>query len=131
MRILADTHIFIWILQNNPKLSEARKNLIIDSSNEVWVSHFSLMEIAIKLTIGKLPDISVDIEFLANQWLHDGYNILSVTKEHIYNYQQLPLTEDHRDPFDRFIISTAISEKMSIMTDDGKFNAYSHLVNLV
>jgi PIN domain nuclease of toxin-antitoxin system len=131
MNILADTHIFIWILQNNPKLSEIRKTLVTDTSNIIWVSHFSLMEIAIKLKIGKLPEISVDTEFLANQWLHDGYNFLPVAKEHIYSYQRLPLIENHRDPFDRFIISTAITENMSIMTDDEKFKAYSHLANLV
>lgn len=50
---------------------------------------------------------------------------------YIYNYEQLPLIGDHRDPFDRFIITTAIVENMNIMTDDGKFKAYSHLVNLV
>ncbi|MDQ6756848.1 MAG: type II toxin-antitoxin system VapC family toxin [Bacteroidota bacterium] len=131
MNILADTHIFIWILQNNPKLSETRKNLVTDTSNEIWVSPFSFMEIVIKLKIGKLPEVFVDAEFLANQWLKDGYNILPVTKEHIYYYQQLPFIENHRDPFDRFIISTAIKENMSIMTDDEKFKAYSHLVNLV
>ncbi len=131
MNILADTHIFIWILQNNPKLSETRKNLVTNTSNDIWVSDFSLMEIAIKLKIGKLPEISLNVEFLANQWLHDGYKILPITKEHIYSYQQLPLIEDHRDPFDRLIISTAITESMSILTGDEKFNAYSYLVNLV
>lgn len=131
MNILTDTHIFIWILQNNPKLSKSRKDLITNITNNIWVSHFSLMEIVIKIKIGKLPEVAVDTEFLANQWLHDGYNILPVTKEHIYSYQQLPLMENHRDPFDRFIISTAITEKMTIITDDEKFQSYSHLVNLV
>ncbi|MGI8952416.1 MAG: PIN domain-containing protein [Chitinophagaceae bacterium] len=57
--------------------------------------------------------------------------MLPVTEKHIYYYQQLPSIENHRDPFDRFIISTAISENMSIMTSDEKFNAYQHLVKLL
>ncbi|MGI8952415.1 MAG: type II toxin-antitoxin system VapC family toxin [Chitinophagaceae bacterium] len=68
MNILADTHIFIWILEDNPKLSEERKNLILNSSNNILISYFSLMEIAIKLKIGKLPDVKVSLEFLAEQW---------------------------------------------------------------
>lgn len=86
MNILVDTHIFIWILQNNSKLTETRKNLVLNTLNNIWVSHFSLMEIAIKLKIGKLPEILVDVEFLAKQWLHDGYNLLPVTERQIYNY---------------------------------------------
>ncbi len=68
MNILTDTHIFIWILQNNPKLSETRKNLLLNTSNDIWASHFSLMEIAIKLKIGKSSEIAVGLEFLAKQW---------------------------------------------------------------
>ena len=131
MDILTDTHIFIWILQNNPKLSSQRKSLILDPLNDIWVSQFSLMEIAIKLKIGKLPDITYGIEFLVSQWQNDGYKLLPVDDVHIYNYEQLPLIGDHRDPFDRFIMTAAIAENMSIMTDDGKFKAYSHLVNLI
>jgi len=131
MNILADTHIFIWILQNNPKLSIARKNLILESSNDVWISAFSIMEIAIKLKIGKLPEITVELESLVEQWLKDGYKFLQLSNAHIYNYQQLPLMGEHRDPFDHFIISTAIIENMSIMTSDEKFLAYEQLVNIV
>ena len=87
MNILADTHIFIWILQNNPKLSGTRKSLVMNTSNDIWISHFSLMEIAIKLKIGKLPEITVGLEFLAKQWLKDGYNFVPVADSHIYGYE--------------------------------------------
>lgn len=79
MNILTDTHIFIWIMQNNSKLSPQRKSLILDPLNNVWVCQFSLMEIAIKLKIGKLPDITYGLEFLVNQWQNDGYKLLPIS----------------------------------------------------
>ncbi|MBJ7427459.1 MAG: PIN domain-containing protein [Bacteroidia bacterium] len=56
---------------------------------------------------------------------NDGFKILPIKDEHITSYLSLPLYENHRDPFDRFLISTALFEKMSIISSDEKFQLYS------
>jgi PIN domain nuclease of toxin-antitoxin system len=106
-------------------------NLLADYSNTVFLSQISLMEMVIKKNLNKLPDFVPDINEAANQWLANGYEILPIKNEHIFAYKSLPLFGEHKDPFDRFLISTAIFEQMDIMTSDEKFNWYSSLINVI
>ena len=110
MQYLLDTQVLIWSLEDNPMLKPSLKSIIENPDNTILVSQFSLMEISIKLKLGKLPDFIVSIEYITNQLLSDGFTILPVLNNHIFSYQSIPFFEDHRDPFDRFLLATALSE---------------------
>jgi PIN domain nuclease of toxin-antitoxin system len=132
MKILLDTHILIWVLEDNPKLSKEHKVLLSDRENEKYVSHFSFIEIAIKMKLGKLSEVdNMTILELENRVKMDGFMVLPVNIQHINAYQTIPLHEQHRDPFDRFLIATAFSERMSIMTNDEKFQLYKEIISIV
>lgn len=89
------------------------------------------MELSIKLKLGKLPAFVVSIDFIASQLLLDGFNMLPITNLHIFAYQSIPFFEDHRDPFDRFLLATALAEQIPIMSMDEKFLLYQPLVNII
>lgn len=129
MKLLLDTHILLWSLENNSLLKQQHKNLLQDSRYEKWISFFSFMEIAIKVNIGKLK-LNTSLEELIRITGQNGFNILPVKEIHINKFVSLPLFEEHKDPFDRFIIASAIVEEMSILTVDKKFDLYSSIVKI-
>jgi len=131
MRYLLDTQILIWHMQGNPKLNEPLRTIIENPLNTILVSQFSLIEMSIKLKLGKLPEFIVSIEYIAKQLLLDGFSILPITNNHIFSYQSIPFFEDHRDPFDRFLLATALSEEMPIISVDEKFPLYRPLITVI
>lgn len=131
MKILLDTHIIIWIIEGNRSLSAKHTAIISDLKNEKFVSEFSFIELAIKLNIGKLPDFKMPLGKFINQVQSDGFKLLPVKNKYLDEFVKLPLMKDHRDPFDRLIISTAISENMSVITVDDKFKIYRKLVDII
>lgn len=130
MRFLLDTHTLIWFLENNAALSKKAKNIIEDSNNKIFVSTISFYEIAIKLSIGKiiLPNTLEDFIFKTT---NNDIQILNLLPSHIVKYQEIPVNIDHKDPFDRILISSAIVEKLPIITIDDKFNLYSSLITII
>ncbi|WP_439584607.1 type II toxin-antitoxin system VapC family toxin [Dyadobacter bucti] len=130
MKFLLDTHTLIWFLENNPKLSEKSRLLIENIDNEVFVSVTSWFEISVKLTIGKLtlPDSLPETiaKSTSNQILTIG-----ISDFHLITYQELPLTGNHRDPFDRLIIATAIFENYTLISADPMFSLYSDHVEII
>lgn len=86
---------------------------------------------AIKINVGKLPDFNESMDKFMQQVENDGFKMLPIDKSHIVTFASLPLVSNHRDPFDRFLIATTISENMSIITTNEKFKAYQHLVKLL
>lgn len=122
MKLLLDTHVLLWYLDNNPKLPEIWKRSIEDRHNSVAVSIASLWEIAIKVSLGKLEllDSLTTIEDILNQ---QGIAILPVRVSHLSNLLNLPFY--HRDPFDRLIIAQAQLEQLTLVSDDGMFTGYS------
>jgi PIN domain nuclease of toxin-antitoxin system len=131
MNLLVDTQILIWSFDIHSPLSKEHKKLLEDNSNRILVSQVSLMEIAIKKNINKLPDFVPDMRMVADQLLAIGFELLPLKNEHIFSYQHLPLFQDHRDPFDRFLIAIAKDEDLTIVTTDDKFQLYSSLINIV
>jgi PIN domain nuclease of toxin-antitoxin system len=131
MQYLLDTQILIWSLEDNPKLKPTLRTLIENSENAIFVSQFSLMEISIKLKLGKLPEFIVSIEYITSQLLLDGFTILPVSNNHIFSYQSIPFFEEHRDPFDRFLLATALSEQIPIISTDKNFILYRPLVTVI
>ena len=123
MKLLLDTHTFLWFIAGNLKLSSTARSLIEDLANEKFVSVVSLWEIAIKFSLGKL-DLTDEFDILIPKQLEiNGFEILPIETEHLSKVISLPFY--HRDPFDRLLIAQAISENMQIISVDDIFDSYS------
>lgn len=127
---LLDTHCIIWFQENNPKIPLRVMDIIQNPDNVIFFSQISLYEIAIKQKLGKLPLFSIDVSEIYQQAIKDNFTFLTVQNQHIYSYQKIPLHEQHRDPFDRLLIATALEENAVILSVDEKFNLYPHLVKV-
>jgi PIN domain nuclease of toxin-antitoxin system len=123
MKLLLDTQAFLWFIMGSSNLSAHARALIEDVANEKFLSVASLWEIAIKLSIGKLA-LSAPFDVLIPQQLSlNGIELLNITVEHAAVVAGLAF--HHRDPFDRLLIAQALVEKMSIVSIDAAFDAYS------
>ena len=131
MIYLVDTQIVIWFLLFDDNLIPPIYDLLIDANNSIFVSQVSLFEIAIKQTIGKLPELDKSISELTEIIINDGFEILPLQNAHLAEYATVPLLPNHKDPFDRLIIATAISEGLPIISADEKFSLYENLITLV
>ncbi len=130
MRYLLDTHTLLWYLDGNEKLSRKSYDIIVDPHNQVLVSVASLFEIAIKVKLGKLY-LENSISQLASDLVQREIVLINILDVHLTQYQQIPLIENHRDPFDRLIIATGVVENASIVSVDQKFSYYSNIVNII
>ncbi|WP_034443612.1 type II toxin-antitoxin system VapC family toxin [Butyrivibrio sp. AE2032] len=117
---LIDTHTLIWFMFDDTQLSDKALSTI-KTEDKVYVSIASLWEIAIKQSIGKL-DIEVTSVELADKCSEAGIDILSITPKQLDYISKLPSI--HNDPFDRLIISQAITEGLSLVTKDEKIAKY-------
>jgi PIN domain nuclease of toxin-antitoxin system len=117
MNLLLDTHILLWHLTDNPKLSREISRTIENPQHKKFISIASLWEVAIKRSLGKL-EILQPIETLTPTEI----TILPLEISHISYLEKLPF--HHRDPFDRIIIAQAIVEKLSVITNDDCFDYY-------
>ena len=125
MKILLDTHIFIWWLMKSPHLSNKIVNHIA-TADEVYVSAISLWEAAIKVKTGKLD---ADIDQLRTAIANNHFIDLPMTMDHALSYSKLPLL--HKDPFDRMLVAQAITEPLRLLTADRRLAEYTSLVDLV
>ena len=125
MRILLDTHINLWWLQDHPKLSKTARDRIV-SASEVYVSSASIWEATIKTGIGKLE---VDVHQLVAEIENSGFKELSISARHAAAVARLP--DIHRDPFDRILIAQALCEPLRLLTADAILSGYSELVEVV
>lgn len=130
MQILLDTHALIWFLENNLLLSKKAKSIIENPDNEIFVSIVSFYEMSIKLTIGKLtlPD---SLEDTITKAINNNIQIFELNRHHVVQYEEIPLLSDHKDPFDRMIIATAMHEHLDIISIDENFVKYQSLVNII
>ena len=118
--ILLDTHSLIWFMYDDSQLSELALSEI-KSEEKVYVSIVSLWEIAIKQSIGKI-NISNTIQEIADKCYEADVSILPISAVHLDQIRQLP--DIHRDPFDRLLISQAITEDLAIITRDTMISLY-------
>lgn len=123
MRLLLDTHTFIWYVTDNPRLSANVKLLIEDENNEKLVSMASIWEMAIKHSIGRLNFSLPFMEFVRQQLSVSNIGLLEINLDHIEVVASLPL--HHRDPFDRLIIAQSIVEQIPILSVDAIFDNYA------
>lgn len=127
MNYLLDTHTFLWFLEGNVSLSSKARAIIENSKNINFISIASIWEVAIKMSLGKLK-LEVSLENLKSEILNNNFEILPLDFEHILELTRLE--EIHKDPFDRIIISQAISENCIVISKDSNFELYSK-VNVV
>ena len=117
---LLDTHTFIWLTENDPTLPEPLRDLI-DTTETVYVSIASLWEMAIKLQLGKLH-LKQPYQTIGPALEESDILILPISFEATAQVRQLPL--HHRDPFDRMLIAQAITQSLTIISNDKAFDAY-------
>ena len=125
MRLLLDTHILLWALNDDPRLSGKTRKLI-ENAADVYVSAATFWEMAIKVGVGKL---AVDLDEIREYCLESGFVELPITSEHAIAVKDLE--HHHKDPFDRLIIATALSEPMKLLTADPQVAQYTSLAMLV
>jgi len=121
MKLLLDTHIVLWFWDNVEKFSEESLSAITEPANEKYISIVSAWELAAKINIGKLTFEGGVANFF-KMFEENGFELLSVKEDHINRMETLPL--HHRDPFDRLLLATAISEQMTFITSDKEFAQY-------
>lgn len=130
MKYLVDTQILIWYQLNSEKLNSGLYALLNDSNNTIYVSPISLFEIAIKQKIGKLPELNMPVAVLSDLIIQDGFTLLDLKTEHISAYADIPLLAEHRDPFDRLLLATALCNDIPIISADQNFARYQPLIQL-
>lgn len=108
MRLLLDTHALLWLLEDDPRLSARAKPAVVDPANERWLSPISLLEIAVKVKIGKLRLADPFAVVFPAQLTSNDIHLLPLEPDHIEPLTTLPL--HHKDPFDRLIAATALVE---------------------
>jgi PIN domain nuclease of toxin-antitoxin system len=121
MKILLDTHTFLWFVNDSPELSPAAAELL-ESDVDLLLSTASLWEIAIKVNLKKLSLPDDYDKFVPKQMTLNDIELLPISLEHLSAVAKLPL--HHRDPFDRMLISQAMSESMPVVSADPKFDDY-------
>ena len=120
MRLLLDTHAFIWYTTDSSRLTATGRSLIDNGENDILLSTASVWEMAIKHSIGKLTFSMPFMEFIKQQIAVNRIDILEITFDHIEVVASLPL--HHRDPFDRLIIAQSIAEQIPILSVDAIFD---------
>ena len=121
MRLLLDTHVFLWMMAGE-NLSPTARQVILDADNDLYLSAASYWEICIKLSLGKLQ--------LAPQWVQVFEDEMKVNRilwlpvERVHCRNMLALPHIHGDPFDRLLIAQAQSENMTLVTADQSLRNY-------
>jgi PIN domain nuclease of toxin-antitoxin system len=123
MKLLLDTHIFIWWADQPEKLSPATLSALEDDANELLLSVVSVLEMQIKIQLGKLK-LSLPLkELLKKQQETNDLTVSAVALTHVLALDALPY--HHKDPFDRLLIAQSIEEGLTIVTADSQFSSYS------
>ncbi len=122
MNLLLDTHVALWAIADDPRLSAQGRQLILDPHNHIVVSAATVWEIAIKHGLGKgdMPLSGVEALGYFDQ---AGYQLLPITAQHAAAVGALPPI--HRDPFDRLLAAQALIEPLRLVTDDATLASYS------
>ncbi|MFH2132820.1 MAG: type II toxin-antitoxin system VapC family toxin, partial [bacterium] len=127
---LLDTHVLIYLgCGYSNQIGKKALEIYKDPDTQIFVSQISFWEIAVKINIGKLH-IPIGLQNVIIQSQQAGIETISVQNSHILFYQSLDVKENHKDPFDRYIIATAISEDLKILSSDKKFDLYQAVVRV-
>jgi PIN domain nuclease of toxin-antitoxin system len=122
MRLILDTHVFLWWIIDSPQLSSRVRDVMRNQANELFLSVASAWEIAIKVNLGRLRLPDRPDRFIPGQLMKNAIEPLPVEMSHALHVSRLPAI--HRDPFDRIIIAQSILEKMAVVTRDADIAKY-------
>lgn len=122
MTLLVDTHVILWWLNDDPRLSRKAHKALENSDARHWVSYVSLWEIAIKSSLGKLDTGGRSVEQLAVILDKQGFALLPIRIEHLARIADLEHL--HRDPFDRLLIAQASVLGVPLLTEDKMIKQY-------
>lgn len=122
MRVLIDTHAFLWDLLDDHRSSRLARQTLKSNEHELVFSLVSLWEIAVKMKLGKLNTLGSSVAYIRDEMDAYGMELLPIRYEHILQLEALP--SHHSDPFDRLLIAQAIAESLPILTSDMKFREY-------
>ena len=122
MRLLLDTHAFIWWLAGSERLPATARRAIANASNKKFVSAASAWEIATKHRIGKLPAADMLVEDVSGAITGEGFEELPITVDEAVRAGSLP--GPHRDPFDRMLIAQALTRHLVLISIESLFDQY-------
>ncbi len=122
MRILLDTHAFLWLVTDDPKVSAPAKAVFLENDNELLLSAVTGFEIAVKYSLGKLGLKEPPEQFISKRIQANALIPLAITIEHTVLLADLPF--HHRDPFDRLLVAQALSDSLPILSADTLLSAY-------
>lgn len=123
MRLLLDTHTFIWFLQDDPALSDAALRMIEDADNQVLLSIVSIWELGIKVSLGKINLPAPYANFIDRQLLENDIHVLPLSIAEIGTVLTLPF--HHRDPFDRALVAQSMVNSIPLISADKTLDRYS------
>ena len=122
MKLLLDTHAFLWMSLDDPQLSETVRERFSDTANELYLSPASFWEIAIKISIGKYTLSEPLAEFVKREIVVNDLKVLPIGPDHAAKVVALPF--HHKDPFDRMLVAQAMVEGLPIVGCDAIFDRY-------
>ena len=129
MNLLLDTHIAIWAVEDNPRLSQAARALLFEPAASFFVSAASLWEIAIKHAKHGAKEMPMSARDALGFFHASGYTIVPVGPPHVLTLEGIPRLHD--DPFDRLLVATALTEPYRLITSDARLSAYGSMVTVV
>ena len=124
MNCLLDTATLIWSLMQTDKLSDTARSIIGDTSAVKHVSTVSLLEMSIKMSIGKLTLKGIDLSELPGLLYQRGVVLIVLEPFETITLQKLPHKKNHHDPFDRLLICQAIERNLTLLSPDDKISQY-------
>ncbi len=122
MRILLDTHVFLWAILDDERCNGPMRAAMRNGQNELYLSVASIWEILIKSGLGKLPLPKPTASFIANEMFRNRVRQLGIQAQHLSALENLPPL--HKDPFDRMIVAQAKSDRLTIATADTTLEGY-------
>ena len=122
MKLLLDTCTFLWLITDDPALSNKARDLFTDPVNEAYLSSVSVWEIVVKFSLNKLPLPQAPERFIPEQREQHGITPLPLEEQAVFYLSRLPAL--HRDPFDRMLIAQARSEDLTLVSNEDVFDAF-------
>jgi PIN domain nuclease of toxin-antitoxin system len=122
MRLLLDTHAFLWWVEDDSRLSRKARAAIAEPGNNCFLSLASSWEMAIKISLGKLRLAAPLERFIPEQLAANGFRELAIDFRHVARVSRLPF--HHRDPFDRLLVAQALEENLTVVSADRVFRTY-------
>jgi PIN domain nuclease of toxin-antitoxin system len=122
MRVLLDTHAFLWLVTDDPQLSRRAKRVFLDGRNEILLSAVSAFEIAVKYSLGKLKLSKPPAPFIAERIQANALSPLPITIPQAVAVAELPA--HYSDPFDRLLVAQALVEDIPLLSRDRRLSQY-------